>query len=116
PGPQDLDPGGALAQRAALAVGRHALFAVEARDVDLDARLGEGEEVRAQADLALLTEDRPREGQQRALQVAERDVGVDRQPLDLVELGRVSGVGVRTVYPAGDDDVDRRRLALHRAH
>ena len=87
----------------------------EAGDVDLDAGLGEREEVRAQADVALVTEDRAREAQQRALEVGERDVGVDGQPLDLVELRRVGGVGVAPVDAPGDDDVQRRREGLHRA-
>ena len=72
--------------------------------------------MRPQADVALVAEDRPREGQQRALQVAERQVLVDRQALDLVELGRVRGVVVGPVDAARDDDVQRRRLQLHRAH
>ncbi|MFN8204161.1 MAG: hypothetical protein U0S48_16500 [Solirubrobacteraceae bacterium] len=43
------------------------------------------------------------------------DVGVDGQPLDLVELRRVGGVAVAAVDAAGDDHVQRRRLLLHRA-
>src|SRR3954447_11881604 len=39
PGAEDLDPARALAQRAARAVLHEAVVAVEARDVDLDARL-----------------------------------------------------------------------------
>src|SRR5579875_1367023 len=66
PGTEDLDPRRALAQRAALAIGGDAAGAVEARNVGLDAGLGEGEEVRSQAHLALLAEDAPREAQQRA--------------------------------------------------
>ena len=115
PGAEDLDPGRALAQRAALSRRQDPAVAVEARDVDLDARLGEREEVRAQPDLALGAEDRARERQQRALEVGERDALVDREPLDLVELRRVRGVGVAAVDAARDDDVDRRRLLLHRA-
>jgi hypothetical protein len=70
--------------------------------------------VRAQADLAVLAEDRAREREQRALQVGQRDVLVDGQPLDLVELGRVRRVAVAAVHAAGDDDVQRRRVLLHR--
>ena len=51
--------------------------------------------MRAQADLAVVAEDRAREGQQRALEVGERDVLVDREALDLVELRRVRGVASR---------------------
>ena len=113
PGAQNLDPRRAFAQRATLAVGGDAVDAVEAGDVDLDARLGEGEEMRSQPNLTLLTEDRPGEGQQRALEVCHRDVGVDGEALDLVKLGRVGGVGIRAVDPSGHDDVDRRGLLLH---
>src|SRR6201999_2177098 len=74
PGAEDLDPARALAQRAARAVLEEALAAVEAGDVDLDARLGEREEVRPQADVALVAEDRAGEAEQRALEVAERHV------------------------------------------
>ena len=63
-------------------------------------RLGEREEVRAQAHLALVAEDRAGEGQQRALEVGERDVLVDRQALDLVELRRVRRVAVAAVDAA----------------
>src|SRR3712207_7724640 len=49
-----------LAQGAARAVGQEAVGAAEAGDVDLDAGLGEREEVRAQAHLALVAEQRPR--------------------------------------------------------
>ena len=114
-GAEDLDPALALAHRAARAVAQEAVLAVEARDVDLDPRLGEREEVRAQADLALVAEDRAGERQQRALQVGERDVLVDREALDLVELRRVRRVAVAAVDAAGDDDVERRRVLLHRA-
>src|SRR5919112_2685173 len=56
-GAEDLHPPLALAQPAARAVADEALaVAVEARHVDLDARLGEREEVRAQAHVAALAE------------------------------------------------------------
>ncbi len=67
---------------------------MKAGDVDLDGGLGEGEEVRAQAHVALVAEDGAGEGQQRALEVGEGDVLVDGEALDLVELGRVGGVEV----------------------
>ncbi len=104
-----------LAYGAPLACGRDAVDAVEAGDVDLDARLGEREVIGLQTDLALGSEDRAGERLEGALEVRERDIGVDREPLDLVELGRVRRVGVRPVDAARDDDVDRRRLGLHRA-
>src|SRR5215211_2983245 len=113
---EDLDPALALAQPAARAVAHEAAaVAVEAGDVDLDARLGEREEVRAQADVAARAEDRVREAQQRALEVGERDVLVDGEALYLVELRGVGRVAVATVRAPGDDDVQRRRMGLHRA-
>src|SRR5581483_9891239 len=116
PGAQDLDPCRALAQRAALAVSRDAVGAVEAGHVDLDARLREREEVRTHSHLSLLTEDGAGEREQRPLEVAQGDVLVDRQSFDLMELWRVRSVGVGPVHASGHDDVDRRRLALHGAY
>ena len=50
-------------------------------------------------------------------QVGERDPLVDREPLDLVEHGRVRRVGrVAAVHAAERDDVDGRLLRLHRPH
>ena len=71
--------------------------------------------MRAQADVALVAEDRAGEREQRALEVGERDVLVDGEALDLVELRRVGGVVVAPVAGARDHDVERRRV-LHRAH
>src|SRR5262249_11502359 len=67
-GAEDLQPTLALADVAAAAVLEvTGAVALKARDVDLDQELGEGEEVRAQAHVALLAEHHPRERQQRAL-------------------------------------------------
>jgi hypothetical protein len=53
---------------------------------------------------------------ERALEVGEGDVGVDAEAFDLVEDGRVGGVGgVVAVDLAGDDDADGRRLRDHGA-
>ena len=61
-----LEPALALAQRAAGAILQEAgALTVEAGDIDLDAGLGEGEEVRAQADVAAVAEGRARELQER---------------------------------------------------
>src|SRR3954449_252122 len=103
PRAEDLDPALALAQATARAVAHEATpVAVEARDVDLDARLGEREEVRSEADVAAFAEDRVREADERALEVRERDVLVDREALDLVELRRVGRVTVAPVGPPRD--------------
>ena len=70
-GAEDLEPALALAQVAARAVGDVAAsFAVEAGNVDLDARLGEGEEVGAKANLAPVAEHGARELQERPLRSA----------------------------------------------
>ncbi len=54
---------------------------------------------------------------ERALQIAEGDVGVDAEALDLVEDRRVRRVGrVVAVHLAGNHDPHRRRLLLHGAH
>ena len=55
------------------------------------------------------------EGLERALEVGQRDALVDDQTLDLVEHGRVGGVGVAAVGLARHDDVHRRPLLLHGA-
>src|SRR5215213_8207349 len=110
PGAADLDPAGVAADGAAVAV------AEEARHVRLDRRLGEGEEVRPEADVAILAEERAHQVGERALQVGERDPAVDGEALDLVEdrcVGRVRGVA--PVDAAGGDHVDRRLALLHRA-
>ena len=53
---------------------------------------------------------------ERALQVAEGDVGVDAEAFDLVEDGRVGGVGgLIAVDLAGDDQAQRRGLLQHGA-
>src|SRR3954454_12415784 len=114
-GAQQLDPALALAQRAARAVAQEPVRAVEAGDVELDAGLGEREEVGTQADVAVVAEDRLRERLQRAREVGQRDVLVDREALDLVELRRVRAVVVAPVRASGDDDVQRRRVQLHDA-
>ena len=92
------------------------LFAVEARNVDLDARLGEGEEVRAQLHLALLAEDRARESEQRSLEIRESDPLVHREALELVKLRRVGGVVVEPEHTPRGDHIQRRRRGHHRAN
>src|SRR5215210_8862447 len=110
PGAADLDPAGVAADGAALAV------AEEARDVGLDRRLGEGEEVRREADVAILPEERAHQVGERALQVGQRDSAIDGEALDLVEDRCVRRVrGVAPVDAAGGDHVDRRLALLHRA-
>jgi len=79
-GAQHLEPALALAQIAARPVSEESLsVAVKAGHVHLHARLGEGEEVRAQPDLAAVSERRAREHQERPLEVRQRDVLIDRE-------------------------------------
>ena len=116
-GAEDLDPAAALADRVARALDHAAAAAPEARDVHLDARLGEREEVRLQPGLALGAEQRARDLLERAGQVRERDVVADGEPLDLREHRQVGRVDrVAAVDGAGDDDEERRLVLLHRAH
>src|SRR6185312_1791085 len=98
-GAAELDPADLLADGAARAL------AQEAGDVDLDARLGEREEVRAQPDLAVAAEELAGEVLERPLQVGQRQPAVDGEPFDLHEPGRVGGVErVATVAAARADD------------
>jgi len=71
--------------------------------------------VRAQAHLAVGAEGGARPLEQHSLQVAQGDVLVDGQALDLVEHRRVRRVVVAPVGLAGEDVVQRRLLQLHLA-
>ena len=78
--------------------------------------LGEGEERREEARADGRAEELLHGVVERALEVGEGDVGVDAEAFELVEDGRVGGVGgVVAVHLAGDDDADGRRLLLHGA-
>ena len=88
--------------------------AVAERHVDLGRRLGEREERRPEADLDVVAlEEVAQELGEHALQVGERHVVVDPQPLDLVEHRRVRRVAVDAVHAARRDDLDRRRVRFH---
>ncbi len=53
---------------------------------------------------------------ERSLQVAEGDVGIDAEPFELMEDGRVGRVRrVVAVHLAGADDAHRRRRLFHGA-
>src|SRR5262249_11046255 len=107
-GAAHLDPAGELARAAAGSP------ADPARDVGLDRRLGEGEEVRAEADAPLRAVKGAHHVEERPLQVRERKTAVDGEPLELVE-DRIAGGGdrVAAVDTADRDHVDRRLLLLH---
>jgi hypothetical protein len=72
----------------------------------------EREEVRAEANLAILAEERAHDVQQRPLQVGERQPLVDGEPLELVEDREVRRVDRVAAVRAPDRDHVDRRLAL----
>ncbi len=72
--------------------------------------------MRAQTHVTGLAEYGSRELKKRPLEVGERDVLVHGESLDLVKLRRMGGVGVRPVHAPWDDDVEGRRMLLHRSH
>jgi hypothetical protein len=88
-----------------------------ARDVELEARLGEWEITRPDAHLALQSVQRLDHVQERALHVTNGQPLVDREAFDLAEVGQARGLGrIAAVGSAGRDDVDGRLLdPLHRA-
>src|ERR1035438_9258168 len=91
--------------------------AEDAAHLHVGAGLGEGEERRIETRLHRRAEQRLHRVVQRALQVAEGDVGVHRQAFDLVEYRRVGGVErIVAMHLAGDHDAHRRRLLLHGAN
>src|SRR5579859_1179064 len=107
---EQLDPSALLADAAAFAP------ALEATDGNIGAGFGEGKERREKARLHAGAEERLHGMVERALEVAEGDVAVYRQALDLMEHGRVSSIGsVTAMHFAGDHHAHRRWLALHGA-
>ncbi len=107
---EQLDPAGVLALAAACA------SAEDAADLHVGRGLGEGEEAGEEARLDGRAEERLHGVIERALEIGEGDVGVDAEAFDLMEDGRVRGVGgVVAMDLAGDDDADRRSLRDHGA-
>ena len=92
-GAQDLDPTAALTYTTALAL------AFGAGDIDLDRRLGEGEEGGTKFDLGFGTVDLMSKLLKHTLKVAHGDVFVDDKTLDLMEnrgVRRIDLVGTVT--------------------
>jgi len=86
-----------------------------ATDLQVGAGLGKWEKRRIEARLHARSEKRFHGVVERALQIAERDVAVDRQPFDLMEDGRVRGVGcVVAVQLARTHHAHRRLHLFHR--
>ena len=108
PRPADLQPARMLADPATLAT------AHDAGEVVLDAGFGEGEEVRAESYFHVWPHDLAGEFRQHALEVGQRDLAVDVEPLDLVEVHAVRRIrSVAPVTTPRTDDSHRRRLPLH---
>ena len=84
--------------------------------IDLERWLGEGEEVRAEADWRGGAEHFAEEVFESAFEIGEGDVGIDEKAFELVEDGEVGGVDlIAAVSGAGCDDADGRRGGFHRA-
>src|SRR5580698_8198033 len=114
---EELDPARALALRARSTAGRNAAAAAEhARNVELDRRLGERKITWPEARFHAGTEKLFYEVFDRAGEVAEGDVGIDREPFDLMEGEGVRRVGiVAAIDLAGNDHAYGRLALFHRA-
>src|SRR5215467_9704677 len=109
-GAQNLDPASMLAEPAARAA------ALEAEHVHLRGRFREGEERGTEAYARARPEHLAGEVIQSPLEIGHGDVAIHGEAFDLVEHGRVGGVG--EVVPedfAGADDAHGRPLRLHGA-
>ena len=96
-----------LAERAAFSA------ALEAADIDLNARLREREIARAETCLYVAAEDRLYKLVEHTLKVAERDLLIDNKAFHLVEHRGVSRITVGTEYTSRCQHLDRRLLRIH---
>src|SRR5690349_16241838 len=88
-----------------------------ALDIHLERRLGERKERWPETHVDVIDlEERLAELVQDPFEMAKMRTLVDHKPLDLMELRRVSGVGVDAVRAAGAYHADWRFLAQHGAH
>src|ERR1039458_3770158 len=85
---QQLHPSGALAHGASRSA------AEQATDVELRARFGEREETGTEARFDVWSKEAAREFVQRALQIAQGNVGVHREALHLMEHEGMRGIGI----------------------
>ena len=77
-------------------------------EIDLEARLGVPEVMWAEAGLGVLAEKRRENVVEQGLEVADRDVFVDVETLELMKIGRVGRVGgVTAVDASRGNDADR---------
>ena len=92
------------------------LTKVGREEVHLEAGFGEGKEAGTKACLGLGAEDGLHEVIERGFEIEERDVFIDIEAFDLVEVGAVGGVGcVAAEATTGRDDADRWLLLQHGA-
>ena len=96
-----------LAERAAFSA------ALEAADIDLNARLREREIARAETCLYVAAEDRLYKLVEHTLKVAERDLLIDNKAFHLMEHRGVSRITVGTEYTSRCQHLDRRLLRIH---
>src|SRR5579864_789864 len=118
---ENFDPSSLLARAARLFFRSGATLPASAADEAGDEHFGAGlcerKERWTEAGLYVRTKQRLHRMVERALQVAESDVRIHRQAFDLVEHGRVAGVGrVFTVNFAGNHNPQWRLHLLHGAN
>src|SRR5579864_3983479 len=118
---ENFDPSSLLARAARLFFRSGATLPASAADEAGDEHFGAGlcerKERWTEAGLYVRTKQRLHRMIERALQVAESDVRIHRQAFDLVEHGRVAGVGrVFTVNFAGNHNPQWRLHLLHGAN
>ena len=86
-------------------------------EIDLEARFGVGKVVWPESQLHFLAKQFLEDKLHRALEVANGDVFVDVQPLNLMKSGVVRGVCcVPAINAARHDDAHRRRRLFHHAN
>src|SRR5206468_1629570 len=83
-------------------------------EINLEARFGVAEVMRAEANPHVAAEQVLEDELHGAFEVADRDASIDIEPFDLLERRVVRGVGVvAAIDPAGHDDPDWRLLLFH---
>src|SRR5262245_32444502 len=88
-----------------------------AGEIDLEARFGVAEVVRAEANPHVFPEHLFEDKLDRALKVADGHASIDIHAVDLLEGRVVRGVGViPAIHPARHDNAHRRRLRFKDAH
>src|SRR5690242_8477516 len=116
PAAQDLDPARGLARAAGLAAPHAFAAADEARHHHFGAWFGERKERRTKVCLHARPKQRLHRVVERALQISESDVRINRQTLHLVKHRRMAGIGrIVAMHLAGNHDAQRRFQLLHGA-